>query len=150
MAPTPPDAAALDALVDARLRGVDQRPTAKRAAIIETLLAAGRPITIPELMLARPGLAQSSVYRNLVVLERAGLVHRIITSDEFARFELAEDLTEHHHHAICTRCGAVEDIPASPALERTLHATIGRFSSMSGFAVERHRLDLVGLCRDCA
>lgn len=31
------------------------------------------------------------LYRNLGVLERAGVAVRIVTNDEFARFELAED-----------------------------------------------------------
>src|SRR5262249_10636187 len=83
--------------VSTRLRGVNQRVTANRRAIVEALSDASRPMTIPELLESPGGrgLAQSSVYRNLVVLEQAGLVHRIVTDGEFARFELAEDLTEH-------------------------------------------------------
>ena len=150
MAQTAPDRAQLTDIVAVRLRRVHQRPTTNRTARVDALLAAGRPITIPELMESRPGLAQSSVYRNLLVLEQAGIVHRIVTSDEFARFELAEDLTGHHHHVICTRCGSVEDVPASPALERSLHTTIDQLASETGFSVRQHRLDLVGLCRDCA
>ena len=53
---------------------------------------------------------QSSAYRNLAVLEHAGVVRRVITEGEFARFELTEELTEHHHHLICSRCGRVEDV----------------------------------------
>ena len=34
------------------------------------------------------------MYRNLSILERAGVVQKVVTSDEWARFELAEDLTE--------------------------------------------------------
>ena len=34
------------------------------------------------------------MYRNLSVLERAGVVQRIVTTDEWARYELAEDLTD--------------------------------------------------------
>src|SRR6266568_8874464 len=89
--------------VSTRLKRANQRVTANRKAIVDALSASPRPMTIPELLgsPAGRGLAQSSVYRNLVVLEQAGLVHRIVTDGEFARFELAEDLTEHHHHLIC-------------------------------------------------
>ena len=69
-----------------------------------------------------PGLAQSSAYRNLAVLERAGVVHRIVTSDEFARYELAEDLTHHHHHLICSTCGGVTDFEVSDAVEHELES----------------------------
>jgi len=41
-----------------------------------------------------PGVPRSSAYRHLVDLQGAGVVRRIAASDEFARFELAENLTE--------------------------------------------------------
>lgn len=150
MATSPPDPVALDTLVDARLRRVNQRCTPNRLAIVEVLRVAPRPMTIPEIMVTRPDFAQSSVYRNLLILERAGLVHRIVTADEFARFELAEEFTEHHHHVICTSCGAVEDVATSTALEATLDAAVEGIARDTGFTVRHHRLDLVGLCPDCA
>jgi len=145
-------AAALRTTVSERLRRINQRPTAKRAAIIEVLSQAPRPLTIPEILTTRHGrgLAQSSVYRNLVVLEQAGLVHRIVTNNEFARFELAEDLTEHHHHLICASCGMVEDVPASAGLEKSVQAATAQIARTTGFRTEHHRVDLVGVCRDCA
>src|ERR1041385_7150113 len=78
----------------ARLRADRQRYTGGRRTIVEQLAHSERPLTIPELLSARTDLAQSSVYRNLAVLERAGVVRRLLTHDEFARYELAADLTE--------------------------------------------------------
>ena len=72
------------AVVAERLRGVGQRLTANREALVTTLTEAPRPLTIPEILETRRGLAQSSVYRNLVVLEEAGIVHRVVGTDEFA------------------------------------------------------------------
>ena len=124
--------------------------TANRSAIIEVLRDATRPVTIPEILEARAGLAQSSVYRTLVVLEEAGVVHRIVTNDEHARFELAEDLTgDHHHHLVCAICGSVEDVPASAGLESSLHAAVSDIDRATGFTTDGHRIDLVGRCRDC-
>jgi Fe2+ or Zn2+ uptake regulation protein len=136
--------------VVSRLRRVDQRLTANRGAIIDVLAATPRPLTIPEILDARDGLAQSSVYRNLVVLEQAGVVHRIITNDEFARFELAEDLVGHHHHLICSRCGTVEDVPTNARLEQSLRHAVDQIARATGFRTQAHRIDLVGLCRRCA
>jgi Fur family transcriptional regulator, ferric uptake regulator len=135
--------------VTARLRRVQQRLTPKRAAIVDVLAAAPRPLTIPEILAARDGLAQSSVYRNLVVLEHAGVVHRIVTA-ELARFELAEELTGHHHHLICTSCGTVEDVSASSVLEASLEDAMTQIEGETGFRTTAHRIDLVGLCRECA
>lgn len=134
--------------VTARLRRVQQRLTPKRAAIVDVLASAPRPLTIPEIMAARDGLAQSSVYRNLVVLEHAGVAHRIVTA-ELARFELNEELTGHHHHLICTSCGTVEDVPASSGLEASLEDAMTQIEGETGFRTTAHRIDLVGLCRDC-
>ncbi|HKA94085.1 MAG TPA: Fur family transcriptional regulator [Acidimicrobiia bacterium] len=138
--------------VSTRLRRVNQRVTANRRAIVDALSGASRPMTIPELLEspAGRGLAQSSVYRNLVVLEQAGLVHRIVTDGEFARFELAEDLTEHHHHLICANCGTVEDVPASAGLEQSVETAASQIARSTGFHTQRHRVDLVGLCARCA
>jgi Fe2+ or Zn2+ uptake regulation protein len=132
-----------------RLRGDEQRYTSSRRALVEALLAAERPSTIPELLGSAPGLAQSSAYRNLAVLEQVGVVRRIVTSDEHARFELAEDLTGHHHHLVCGSCGRVEDFTVSEQLERSLEAALARVADGTGFDVDHHRLDLVGTCTDC-
>jgi Fur family ferric uptake transcriptional regulator len=133
-----------------RLRGVGQRYTAGRAALVELLATSDRPLTIPEILHARSGMPQSSVYRNLTVLEEAGLVQRVASSDEWARFELAEDLTEHHHHQICTSCGQVRDVTLPTPVERSLDASLAEVAAANGFVLQHHRLDLVGLCQDCA
>lgn len=137
--------------VAARLRRVNQRATTTRVELVIVLRDAPRPLTIPEILQARGGLAQSSVYRNLVVLEQAGVVHRIVTNAEHARFELAEDLTgDHHHHLVCSRCGSVEDVPAPAKLEASLHSAVAEIDATTGFTTEHHRIDLVGLCASCS
>jgi Fe2+ or Zn2+ uptake regulation protein len=134
--------------VAARLNTVGQRLTTNRRALVDALTGAARPLTIPEILEDRPGLAQSSVYRNLVVLEEAGAVHRVLGTDDFARWELTEDLAGHHHHLICASCGRVEDVPASAGLERSVAAAA--ITRSTGFRTQHHRLDLVGVCESCS
>ena len=55
-----------------RLRDDGQRYTTRRRALVDLLTAVDQPLTIAELLQRQPGLAQSSAYRNLAVLERAG------------------------------------------------------------------------------
>jgi Fe2+ or Zn2+ uptake regulation protein len=144
------DHAELHATAAERLRADAQRYTASRRALVEALAGAPRPPTIPELLGTRPELAQSSAYRNLAVLEQVGVVRRIVTSDEHARFELAEDLTGHHHHLVCGRCGGVEDFTVSTRLERSLDEALAKVADGTGFRVDHHRLDLVGTCQSCS
>ena len=145
---TPPTE--LRAAVVSRLAASGQRLTATRDAVVSSLANAARPLTIPELLAAAPNLAQSSAYRILVVLEQAGVVHRIATNGDHVRFELAEDLTGHHHHLVCSRCGTVEDVPTSTKLERSLDAAAREITRATGFRALHHRFDLVGLCGRCS
>jgi Fur family ferric uptake transcriptional regulator len=117
--------------------------------LLDALVHEARPLTIPEILEHRPELAQSSVYRNLVVLEEADVVHRVVGTDEFARWELTEDLAGHHHHLICAQCGRVEDVPASAGLERSVAAAAAAITRTTGFRTQHHRLDLVGVCENC-
>ena len=133
-----------------RLRADGQRYTTGRRALVELLAEVDQPLTIPQLLEQRRGLAQSSVYRNLAVLERAGVVHRIVTTDEFGRYELAEDLTQHHHHLICSTCGDVADFTVPAPVEHELESALTRAAKRAGFRASGHRLDLVGTCASCS
>jgi Fe2+ or Zn2+ uptake regulation protein len=134
----------------ARLRAAGQRFTPARESLVDALAGAGKPLTIADVLAACLGLPQSSAYRNLAALEQAGVVRRVITDEGFARYELAEDLTEHHHHLVCSSCGRVEDVTIPMELERSMDRTLDRLARRIGFAQISHRLDLIGTCRDCA
>ncbi|MDP9403713.1 MAG: transcriptional repressor [Actinomycetota bacterium] len=127
-----------------------QRYTPVRRATVDALSGAARPVTIVDILdTADAKLAQSSVYRTLTVLEEAGVVHRLPGPVGFARYELAESLTEHHHHLVCVSCGTVEDLPASSRLEKTVAMAAAEVTADTGFKLHGHRLDLVGLCARC-
>jgi Fe2+ or Zn2+ uptake regulation protein len=137
------------ATVEARLRAVGQRYTPKRRELVEALRRAGRPAATNDRTGARDGLPQSSVYRNLAVLEQIAVARRVMTEEGTARYELAEDLTEHHHHLVCRDCGAVEDVTMPGGLERTITRALTQVAEGVGFVGVSHRLDLVGTCRRC-
>ncbi len=132
-----------------RLMSDGQRYTRNRQAIVTILGDAVRPLALSEVLSVGPDLAQSSVYRNLAVLEEAGVVRRVAATDEFARYELAEDLTEHHHHLLCSECGAVEDFVLPARVERSVESALTAVAATAGFEGTHHRLDLVGRCANC-
>ena len=143
------DAHRLDQVVASRLRHVGQRLTPRRRSLLRILRSAVRPLTIHEILDRGSGLAMSSAYRNLTVLERAGVVNRVITKEDFGRYELAEELTEHHHHLVCSSCGLVRDLLSDVDAERLMGVAMQR-ATEQGFTPATHRLDIVGLCADCA
>jgi Fur family transcriptional regulator, ferric uptake regulator len=139
----------LHVVVEGRLRRIDQRYTGGRRAIVNVLVSAGHPVSIGDIASRLPDLPRSSAYRHLVDLQSAGIVRRVAANDEFARFELAEDLTEHHHHFLCTNCGKVSDITPSAAFERTITEQLDVLAVAQGFAPHSHRVDVLGLCAAC-
>lgn len=145
----PDTAGALHEVVEDRLRKADQRYTSGRRAIIELLVGAGYPVSIGDIADRLPDMPRSSAYRHLVDLQVAGVVRRVAANDEFARYELAEELTEHHHHLLCTGCGKIVDVTPTPAFEDTVAATVRLLASAEGFLAQSHRLDILGLCADC-
>lgn len=133
-----------------RLEARRQRYTGGRRSLVDVLQAAGRPVSIPQILDRARDLSQSSVYRNLRVLEQAGVVRRLVTArGDAARFELSEVFTTHHHHLVCRDCGAIEDFPAPPRLERALGRVVDEVSRSGGFRADHHRVDLLGTCADC-
>ena len=132
-----------------RLAGQEQRYTPVRRALVDTLAAAGRPLSIREIQAASGDLPQSSAYRNVTALIEAGVVRRVTGVDDHGRFELAEELAGHHHHLACRRCGTVEDIAPSLRLERAMAEAARVVAEEHGYEVLGHQVDLVGTCPDC-
>ena len=132
-----------------RLAALEQRYTTSRRALVETLARAGRPLTTPEILQTVDRASISSTYRNLTVLCEADVARRISGADDIARFELAEDLGGHHHHLVCSSCGTMEDVEASPKLERAIAEAARQASELKGFEVRNHRIDFEGLCTSC-
>ena len=139
----------LHRVVARRLERDGQRYTSGRRRVVELLASRGHPMTMPEILAAESSLAQSSVYCTLAVLERAGVVTRVITNGEWSCVELAEDLTGHHHHLVCESCGAVRDVEVPDAVEAVLDEALMALAAAEGFTLDRHRLDLVGRCSSC-
>ena len=136
-------------LVEARLRRIDLRYTAGRRSIVAALGRSEGPMSITDIAERLPSLPRSSAYRHLVDLQSAGVVRRISANDEFARFELAEELTEHHHHFLCTECGKVIDVTPSSSFEKTISRHVEQIAAAAGFQPLGHRIDVVGLCSSC-
>lgn len=88
------------------------------------------------------GLA--SVYRALDVLTGLKLVHRIDVAGT-AAYEPAHPSGEHHHHAICNRCGEMSAF-SDPGLERL----IDELGERLGYEVDAHDVVLRGACPACA
>ena len=103
---TPSQERRLDAIL-AELRRQGLRASASRRIVIRTLLAATTPLPAREIAEGPPGedvgLDLASVYRNLELLERHGVAHRIRAAGSAALYVLAGGEGE---YLTCESCGA--------------------------------------------
>ena len=139
----------VDQLVLLQLQTIDQRYTSNRRRLVSILRLSSKPLTTNQIVEADKELAQSSVCRNLAVLEEAGSVVRIVTNDDHARYELAEHITDHHHHVICSHCGEIIDFHLSDDIEKALEVSFRKVADEFNFTIDTHRLDLIGTCVSC-
>ena len=140
---------------DAGLRGFTDfltraglKSTRQRERIVRAFFAAGRHISAEELYhqirAQDPSIGLVTVYRTLKLLRQAGLATERKFGDTYARFDPnPADWT--HHHLICTRCGKIREFQ-----DTTLRDLGAKVARGQGFTVTEQRLELYGICRDCA
>jgi Fur family ferric uptake transcriptional regulator len=90
-----------------------------------------------------PGIGYATVYRTMKLLAEAGLVATREFGDGFARYE-PECETSHHDHLICTGCGRIVEFE-----DDGIEALQERVTRQHGFVMQRHRLEIYGLCDQC-
>ena len=135
--------------IAAKLLAAEQQYTPNRRAVTSVLSDADGPMTLPEILSADPSLAQSSAYRSLAVLVDAGVVRRLVHGGDHAHFELAEHLTEHHHHLVCDSCGTVFDVTLPERVESAMDRSFADAADKHGFVPSHHAVDIYGVCAAC-
>lgn len=123
------------------------RLTSARKALVEILASAKAPLSASGVMLAlkerRIKADRATIYRELEALTAAAVVVTVRFEARATRYELAGGA--HHHHAVCVKCEAVQDVEADAELE----AAERKIARRAGFKVLRHSFELFGLCADC-
>jgi Fur family ferric uptake transcriptional regulator len=109
----------------------------------ETLAAAGRPLTPPEIrqVAARKvrGLGIATVYRTLRRMVDGGDALVVDVPGSAPRYELAG--RGHHHHFHCRSCERVFEVEDCPG-------NVARIAP-PGFRVDGHEIVLFGTCAGC-
>ena len=89
---------------------------------------------------ANPSLSLATVYKTLQTFQKAGLAGVVNAPHTEARYDA---ITGVHHHAICAKCGAIEDV-FDDGLDK-LKAP----AAVKGFSVATHSVHFHGVCREC-
>jgi Fur family ferric uptake transcriptional regulator len=122
-----------------------RRNTRQRQAILEVLRGMTSHPTAAELYNAvrkrLPRISLGTVYRNLEVLARLGLLRKLEFGGTETRFD--GDLQE-HYHVRCVECGRVADLHDLPFDPSDL-----RVEGLGGYRILGHHLEYVGVCPAC-
>ncbi len=132
----------------ATLQAAGYRRGGARTAVVEALARHDCAVTAlnldDELRRRKPAVGRASIYRALEQLEQLGLVQRLEVTRGTAGYERVEPGGEHHHHAICRRCGRMV-----PFEDPTLELAIAKLSDELSFEVTDHDVVLRGFCERC-
>ena len=126
------------------------KKTRQRTDIFEILYAAEIPISANEIFLEinqrHPDemYAISTIYRNLLAFEKASVITKyVLSTEDNAVYELKNK--KHRHYAVCLICHKKFPINACP-----LHIIQEDIeSSVPGFDITGHNLEVYGYCSDC-
>lgn len=88
-----------------------------------------------------PRVSLATVYRNLETLSDCGIIQKLEMSGTQRRYD-GNPAT--HYHTRCLVCGRVADISVEPC--RLLEVPC---IDSNGFHIRGHRLEFIGVCRDC-
>lgn len=120
------------------------KATPARISVLNALQTSKHPLRIEDVHDQMAATADpATVYRIINALVTAGLVQQVDFGEQSAYFEPTD--RAHHHHLVCTRCGLIADIDYCPTrLEQNVLA------QAAGFArIERHSLEVFGVCKKC-
>jgi Fe2+ or Zn2+ uptake regulation protein len=111
---------------------------------IYDVLSRNEPLSMPELLLTLPSMDKTTVYRNIELFERIGVVQRLQIGWKY-KIELTNEFQDHHHHVTCLVCGQTTALPEDTLLEQRLHD----LTAAQGFAPENHQIEVTGTCKNC-
>jgi Fur family transcriptional regulator, ferric uptake regulator len=84
----------------------------------------------------------ATIYRTVTTLVEQSVLHALTLDGGTTTYGLA---TAPHHHAVCTRCGSIIEVPARQLSSALEHAMQGSAFALS----DRAGLTLRGLCPQC-
>jgi Fur family ferric uptake transcriptional regulator len=128
------------------LRRAGYRLTQPRLAVLQVLQENNGYLSPAEICergrALYPSLGLVTVYRTLETLNELGLARRVHGQGNCHGYARAN--SARGHYLLCHQCGQVTEFPCEG-----MEGLIKAVQQQSGFAVEKHLLEMVGLCPTC-
>ena len=126
------------------LKEANFKVTKKRLRMIELFMQDDRYLSAKEIqtMMSNeyPGISYDTIYRNLHTLNDINVLEKTSFGGEMQYKISCTD--HHHHHFICERCGEIQVISYCPVAKWE--------EELSGVKINSHKIELYGLCENCA
>ena len=88
-----------------------------------------------------PKISLGTVYRNLELLAKKGMIKKLEVGGSEARFDGNLDK---HYHISCTECGRIDDVHNLNYNDIKVD-----FSGLKGYHVQGYHMNFYGICMDC-
>jgi len=130
-----------------RLQQKGYRLTKPRMAVLQVLTESGERLS-PAAVHRRaktiyPQVGLVTVYRTLDMLAGLGLIDRVHLEKGCHTYVLAKE--GHQHQLRCSHCGEVIYFEG----DEDIAGLMQRVAQRTGYRVEGHRLELLGICPEC-
>ena len=130
----------------AKLRQHGHKLTPQRRVVIQAIASNQKHLTpaaiYERVHQAQPNIGLVTIYRTLEILVRLKLICELHAGDSYRSYTISAP--GHHHHLICSNCGKVVDFPGCE-LEEAQQS----LSKQTGFRIDEHLLEFIGLCQAC-
>ena len=130
----------------ATLRRHSYKLTLQRRAVIRTIASSQDHLTPAEIYEKvhqhHLNIGLVTIYRTLDMLAQLELICELHAGDNCRSYTTSTP--GHHHHLICSNCGKVVDFPNCELAEAQQS-----LSKQTGFRIDGHLLEFVGLCQAC-
>ncbi|MGV3244317.1 peroxide-responsive transcriptional repressor PerR [Staphylococcus sp. 11261D007BR] len=129
----------------ATLRQAGVRITPQRQAILNFLIQSDAHPTADEIYQSLspdfPNISVATIYNNLKVFKKTGIVKELSYGDASSRFDFD---TQNHYHVICENCGKIVDFHYP-----LLHEVEQLAQHVTNFNISHHRMEIYGICEEC-
>ena len=128
---------AIAALEDAGLR-----ITGQRRMVLAAIAGMNGGFTAENLTAELAGVGRATVYRTLKLLVETDVICKLALPDGTPMYSPSR--VEHHHHSVCTSCGAVEEF-RDTTVERVLRSLNREIEG----EIIGHRMEVFIRCKAC-
>lgn len=127
------------------LRRYKLKVTPARESILSIFSDECKPVDADSIFRRLKGksIDQATIYRNLITLEKIGLIKKVDLHKDSLYYELSES---HHHHIVCNKCGLVESFD-NCSVDHISEDILKKSSKFK--RIDQHSFEFFGLCKLC-